>query len=341
MSEVIAAGPPANRCADCGTELAPSLVSCPACHRLVHADELKQLAAAAEQATASGDTVAALGAWRSALVLLPPGSRQFDAIRVRIDALSREVDAGTTSRPSWIRRAGPIGVALLLLWKAKALVAFVLTKGKLLLVGLTKAPTAFSMILSLGVYWAAWGWAFAAGLIVSLYIHEMGHVAALQRFGIKATAPMFVPGLGAFVRMDQYPNNPMEDARVGLAGPIWGLGAALLALLVHVATGSAYWAAIAKFGALLNLFNLIPLWQLDGGRGFRALSRPQRVAAAGSLIAAWWWSGEGLIALLALAGVGRAALGRAPEAGDTVALVQYAGLVAGLTLIATVNVALP
>src|SRR5256885_5819705 len=108
---------------------------------------------------------------------------------------------------------------------------------------------------------------FAFGLVLSIYIHEMGHVQALQRYGIKATAPMFIPGFGAVIRLKQYPADAREDARVGLAGPLWGLGAALAAYAVYRATGVGVWGAIAHMGALVNLFNLVPVWQLDGARG--------------------------------------------------------------------------
>src|SRR5439155_26028416 len=110
-----------------------------------------------------------------------------------------------------------------------------------------------------------------------------GHVSALRRYGIAATAPMFIPGFGALVRLKQYPASPAEDARVGLAGPLWGT----LASVAFFATGLAtHWPsliAIARVGAWLNLFNLIPIWQLDGGRGFNALSRAQR-ALCGTLL---------------------------------------------------------
>ena len=90
-------------------------------------------------------------------------------------------------------------------------------------------------MLSLGVYWTAWGWQFALGIILSIYVHEMGHVFALHRYGFKAAAPMFVPGVGALVRLQQPVTNTREDADIGLAGPIYGLGAALFA----GATGAA------------------------------------------------------------------------------------------------------
>src|SRR6185369_768538 len=109
--------------------------------------------------------------------------------------------------------------------KFKWAVLLLLGKGKLLLVGLTQAKTLLSIAIALGVYTMAYGWKFALGLIASLYVHEMGHVAWLRRYGIPASAPMFVPGLGAFVRLKSHPPTPAQDARVGLAGPVWGAAA--------------------------------------------------------------------------------------------------------------------
>src|SRR5262249_21773650 len=159
--------------------------------------------------------------------------------------------AGEPSKWAEGASAGAAGVGglALLLWKFKFVAILALGKAKFLLLGLAKASTFFSMILSLGVYWAAWGWKFAVGLIVSIYIHEMGHVAALRGFGIKASAPMFIPGLGAVVRMQQMPGDPRQDARVGLAGPIWGLGAAIAAALSYLISAWPIWWAIARVGA--------------------------------------------------------------------------------------------
>ena len=332
----------AGRCPQCGTELAPALLACPACQRLVHADALTRLAADANRAAA--DPGAALAAWREALDLLPAGSRQHRAVADHIAALSRAVDAAggaatpAPPKPAWAARGGALGAIGLLLWKFKFVLGVVLTKGKLLLLGLTKAGTLFSMILSLGVYWAAWGWKFAAGLIATMYVHEMGHVAALQRLGIKAGAPMFVPGLGAFVRLKQYPADPRENARVGLAGPIWGLGATLACYAVFLATGWAAWAAIARVSAWLNLFNLLPVWQLDGGRGFHALSRVQRWIAAGVIGAMLLLTSEGLLVLLLIAAVAQAWLGHAAADGDRRALLEYVVLVIALAALATIVV---
>ncbi len=331
-------------CPDCGTELAPSFLTCPSCHRLVHAERLKSLAGEAEGAIAAGRPALARDAWRQALDLLPPGSRQATIVALKIAELSQQV---TTTEPdaadeqqkhSWVKRAGALGGLVLVLWKFKFLLVFVLTKGKLLLLGLTKSSTLFSMILSMGVYWTAWGWKFALGLVLSMYVHEMGHVAALQRYGIKATAPMFIPGLGAMVRLDQYPANPAEDARVGLAGPLWGLGAAAFAYAVFVATAIPFWAAIARTGALLNLFNLLPVWQLDGGRGYSALSSGQRWLLTAALGAAWYATGEALLALIGGVAAVRAFGGTAAVVPDHGALGQFVFLVVALSALTVIQV---
>ena len=209
-------------CHSCGAELLPGARVCLRCHTLVYADQLKALSA---QAGASEDPTEQLRLWREVLDLLPAGTRQADVVRERVLALVDRVDEGqapdgTSGLGRLAGAGGMLGSAALLLWKGKALILLALTKGKLLLVGLTKLPVLASMALSLGVYAVAFGWKFAVGLIVSLYIHEMGHVAALARYGIRASAPMFVPGLGAYVRLEQYPTSPREDATVGLAGPL-------------------------------------------------------------------------------------------------------------------------
>ncbi len=333
-------------CGQCGTQIAPRLVSCPACGWLVHGDQLRQLAQQAEAARREGDLQGALAAWRHALELLPPASQQAEIIAGKVEELAREVDdspgeedpAGGEERFAWAKGGGVLATIGLLAWKLKAILAFAITKGKVLLLGLTKSSTLFSMLLSAGLYWSLWGWKFGLGLVASIYVHEMGHVVALQRFGIRATAPMFIPGFGAMVRLKQYPASPMEDARVGLAGPIWGLGAVVVTWLLHLVTGWDGLAAIARFAAWINLFNLLPVWQLDGGRGFRALGRTHRwwvVAAIGGM---WLWTEEGLLALLLLAGVLRSLTGSAPEESDRTTLWQFIGLIVVLSWFSTIPV---
>lgn len=335
--------PVATRRCECGTELAPALVVCPSCRRLVHRARLEELAAAAECAERERRFVDALGAWREALELLPPESGQARAVAERVvaareqspagaDPAGERVDAGQP-KGRWTRILAPLGVAGLLLWKLKALAVLALSKGKLALLGLTKLGTLSSMLASFGVYWAAWGWPLAAGLLVSIYLHEMGHVARLAQLGMKVDVPMFVPGVGAFVRLRQRPVDAIEDARIGLAGPIWGLGAALLALGAWWATGSGLALAIGRLGAWINLFNLLPLGPLDGGRAFRALGRGGRWLAAATLGAAYLVTRDGLLLLLVVVAAVRALSANAPSPGDRRAALEYVVLVALLAAI--------
>ena len=317
------------QCADCGTQISSTRLSCPVCHRLVHREELERLAKDAEAARGREEPREEILAWRRALELLPPGSEQSRSIAFRVSELSR-ADEERVEKPKSAWRWAGIG----------AVVAFVVTKGKFLLLGLTKSGTLLSMFLSLGVYWAAFGWKFAAGLIASIYVHEMGHVAALHRLGIRASAPMFLPGFGAVVRMQQYPVDAREDARVGLAGPIWGLAAALVAAAVFFLTQAPIWGAIARVGAWINLFNLLPVWQLDGGRGFRALSRSERFWVTGLLAALWFWTGEGLLVLLLLVAGFRTFGAEAGSSGDRVAFTQFVVLLAALSALTLIKVPL-
>lgn len=328
-------------CPECGAALTAAALACPRCHRLVHRDALRELSVAAEQATKAGDPSAALAAWRTALVMLPPRSKQYEQVLAKVQAMSAAVDAGVPARAADAKEptgpdrkkplaAGATGLALLA-WKFKFAIAFVLTKGKLLLLGFTKLSTVLSMLLSLGFYATAFGWKFALGLILSIYVHEMGHVASLRKYGIAASAPMFIPGLGALVRLKQYPVNAVEDARVGLAGPIYGLGAALFAAALAWATGYEVLFAIAKTGAWINLFNLVPVWQLDGGRAFRALDKKQRWIVVAALGVIWFLSSESMLVLLLLGAAYRAFEKTAPrEQGDRRALVHYVALAAVL-----------
>ncbi|MBJ6760694.1 site-2 protease family protein [Myxococcaceae bacterium JPH2] len=334
----------ATRCEGCGSELGPRLLTCPSCLRLVHARTLQRLAAEAEAATARQSLTEALGAWRQALDLLPTGTSQHAQVMARVEALSRQVDvsgggAGVASAESKSSRAGMpkalagLGAFGVALWKFKFVLLFLLGKGKLLLLGLTQASTLFSMLLAMGVYWREWGWVFAVGLVASIYVHEMGHVVAIRRFGMQASAPMFIPGLGAVVRLKQTPVDAREDARVGLAGPIWGGIAAVLIFAAALATGWKSLGAIAHAAAWLNLFNLLPIWQLDGGRGFRALARRQRWWAVAAVGAAWFLTHESLFVVLLAGGTFRALLTPAPEEGDTRTLVEYVGLVVVLGVV--------
>lgn len=321
-------------CIGCGTEVAPLLLACPGCRRLVHANELRALSDRATRAAADGNAHAELEALRTSLDLLPAESRQYQTLRARVDVLSQRPVAPpappATGIWKWLAVLGPAGV---LLWKFKFLLVFLATKGKLLLLGLTKGSTFLSMLAAVGVYWTIWGLPFALGFVVAIYIHEMGHVAAIRQYGIAATAPMFIPGLGAFIRLKQATLNARESARIGLAGPIWGLGASAAAYAVSIAGGGGLWAAIGHTSAWLNLFNLLPMWQLDGGRAFSAMPRADRWIAVMAFAAAWMITGDGLMVLLILGAITRALVGDAPTERDAGTTTRFVGVTLALAVI--------
>lgn len=325
-------------CAACGTQLPAGALFCPSCQRLVHMDRLRELNQVAEAAQARGAWDEARDAWRTATELLPPGSRQQAVLRARIDAMREASDADPgTPRPAPSKRAGVIGSALtgvaLLAWKLKTVLLLLLGKGKLLLVGLTKGKTLFTMLAFLGVYWTMFGWQFAVGIVASIYVHEMGHVYALNRLGIRASAPMFVPGFGAYVRLEQYPASPVEEARVGLAGPLWGLSTAVVCFGVYQLTGSAVWAAVAHVGAWINMFNLVPVWQLDGSRGFVALSRVQRGGISALAVVLGVASFEPMLWIVGAVGAWRTWTTPAGTPGHGRTAIEFAGLLGALTAV--------
>ena len=178
---------------------------------------------------------------------------------------------GGTTPPqrSALRRAlGPLAIAGVFAVKFAA-------KLKVLLLLIPKAKlftTSGTMLVSIGAYTLIWGWRFAVGFVLLLLVHEMGHVIQLRREGIEASAPMFIPFLGAVVAAKSLGGNALAEARVGLAGPVLGsLGTAAL-LPVAAATDSDLLRALAFTGFFLNLFNLLPVVPLDGGRAMAAMA---------------------------------------------------------------------
>jgi Zn-dependent protease len=305
-------------CARCRTVVGPGMLACPGCGALVHSAELQRLAGEAEAAEAAGQLSAALHHWRAALELLAPVSERLarggEAARPAAGAGSSESGAG--------KKAGIGAAALALLLKFKALIFVVLTKAKFLFLGLSKLSTMGSMLVYAGYAWALYGWRLGLGWVACLYVHEMGHVWEMRKFGIKAGAPMFIPGLGAFVMLKEHPSSPRVDARIGLAGPIWGLGASVVCAVVYLASGAPVWLAIASFAAVVNLFNLLPIWQLDGGRAFNALSKRQRWIGLGFLALFWAASHNGWLLLLMCGALYRC-FAAAPDEEDWRALGTY------------------
>jgi Zn-dependent protease len=163
------------------------------------------------------------------------------------------------------------------------------TKLKVLLFALPKLKlftTSASMLVSIVAYQLIFGWPFAVGFVLLLLLHEVGHVIQLRREGVEASAPVFIPFLGAAIWSKSLGDDAAAEARVGLAGPILGSIATLVPLGIWLATGEELWRALAYIGFFLNLFNLLPVLPLDGGRAMAALSP-------------WVW-GVGFAGLIAL-----------------------------------------
>jgi len=184
---------------------------------------------------------------------LPPTAPQADA------------PFGEPRRPWWRRAGGSLLAALAVIGAKLKAILILLPKLKVL-------TTSGSMLVSVAAYSLIWGWKFALGFVALLFVHEMGHVIALRREGVKASAPLFIPFMGALVWAKSLGGNALAEARVGLAGPVLGTIGAAACLPVAWATGSDLWTALAFTGFFLNLFNLLPVTPLDGGRAMAAMA---------------------------------------------------------------------
>src|SRR3954462_8730288 len=147
-------------------------------------------------------------------------------------------------------------------------------KAKLLFLALIKVKavtTLGTMFISIVAYGLAFGWPFAVGFVLLLFVHEMGHVIQLRREGVEASAPIFIPFLGAVIAAKSLGKDAAAEARVGLAGPILGTIGTLIPLAIWLTTGSDLWRALAYIGFFINLINLMPVLPLDGGRAMVVL----------------------------------------------------------------------
>jgi Zn-dependent protease len=163
---------------------------------------------------------------------------------------------------------------------------FAAIKGALLFLPKLKLlTTAGTALVSVAAYSLFFGWWFALGFVILLFVHEMGHVIALRREGIKASAPMFIPFMGALITSKSLGENALAEARVGLAGPILGTVGSAVCLAIGEATNSDFFRALAYIGFFLNLFNLLPIVPLDGGRAMAAMAPAMWFLGFGVLVA--------------------------------------------------------
>ncbi|PYI51187.1 site-2 protease family protein [Paenibacillus flagellatus] len=196
-------------------------------------------------------------------------------------------------------------------WLLGAVGVFLLTKAKsiLALLKFSKFGSAFlSMLLTIGAYTIVYPFQVAIGLVVMLLVHEMGHVLAAKRKGVPASAPYFIPFLGAAILLKRNPRDAETEAYIGIGGPLLGtIGAGVafvigwLGLQADGGAGWYVWIVIAKIGFILNLFNLLPMKPLDGGRIASAVSRwLWAVGLIGGAVAIIWFHAWILILFWAL-----------------------------------------
>jgi Zn-dependent protease len=129
-----------------------------------------------------------------------------------------------------------------------------------------------SMLVTIWVYAQFYGWPFAVGFVLMLAIHEMGHYLAAKQRNLNVSLPAFIPFIGAMINLRQTPHDAETEAYVAFAGPFIGTLGAFAAYFYGRQTGQELWLAVAYSGFILNLFNLIPVSPLDGGRITQVIS---------------------------------------------------------------------
>jgi len=262
---------------------------CARCHALIYAEELTVISHRATRLEEDGESAEALAEWRKALPLLPAHVTQSDWVLDHIRKLELAQQASPAQpKSAWARKLGPLAPIAIFLAKAKWILA------------IFKFKFLFSLGAFFAVYWALFGWKFGIGFGVLILIHEMGHFVDIRRRGLPADMPVFLPGLGAYVRWQGMGISLETRAAVSLAGPLAGLLAAVACLFLWWKTGDPLWAALARAGAWLNLMNLIPIWVLDGGQAANSLDRTGRWAILASAILFGFFFQEGAFFLVAL-----------------------------------------
>jgi Zn-dependent protease len=178
--------------------------------------------------------------------------------------------SGRKPEPGWGAKLKkvlvPLGVLAVLLSKFKGLLFLAFKFLPVLL------KTGGTMLLSIWAYAQAWGWRFALGFVLLIFVHECGHLLAAKRLGLKVGAPVFIPFMGAIIALKDAPRNAWIEAQVGVGGPLLGTVGAALCYGAYLLTGNGLFAGLAYTGFFLNLFNLAPVGMLDGGRIVTALS---------------------------------------------------------------------
>jgi Zn-dependent protease len=290
----------------------------------VHAEQLAQLSEEARKAESQGQFRRARDLWQQGIPLLPTDSKQAQWIRdhaKELDLAALRAEAVQETPPpenKWARKLGPL-----------APIAILLAKGKSLLV-LLKLNFLMSLFAFMGFYWAAFGAKFGIGFAVLILIHEMGHFIDIKRRGLPADMPIFLPGLGAFVRWRALGVSLKTRAEVSLAGPFAGWLASIACAIIWWKTGNGLWAALARAGAWLNVMNLIPVWVLDGGQAVLALNKAGRLMILSVSLLLGIWLREPAFYFVALGAGWRLFTRDLPSQPSPTATVYFAGVLACL-----------
>lgn len=195
---------------------------------------------------------------------------------------------------------------LAILAKGKFLFVFLLSKLKFLFIFLKLSKflsTGISMLVTIGIYAAIYGLKYAVGIVVLLFIHELGHYFVAKRVGLAVSGPVFIPFVGAFIGMKEMPKDAVTEAKVGYGGPFFGSLGAVACLAAYWAMGSNLFLALAYTGFLLNLFNLLPVHPLDGGRIVSAVSPYLWLIGIPILIYLMIWSFNPIMLLIVILGL--------------------------------------
>ncbi len=256
-------------CPRCNTNLSPGALECPHCGLFTHLDELQHLGNEAQRAESANPLLAA-NIWERALDLLPPNTPQYHQLYDRI---------------RWLRNQPPAPDALFVGDNEGAIlpnsttpprddnwrVALFKTGGSLLL----NIPFYAFLFHRLMPYQTdAWITAtyMGVGFLLLILIHEMGHVLAMRHYRLSASPPIFIPFVGALINLRQPPRNAKVEAIVGIGGPALGTIGAIACYGLYLWTKSDILLLLSFWGFAINLFNMLPLPPLDGGRITAAVS---------------------------------------------------------------------
>ncbi|MQA42495.1 site-2 protease family protein [Rugamonas aquatica] len=160
--------------------------------------------------------------------------------------------------------------------------------------------TCGTMLISMVVYSWVFGWRYAVGFVLLIFVHEMGHYVAARQRGLNVGAPTFIPFVGAWIALKEVPHDVETEAYIGFAGPLAGTAAALACYFLARETDSRLLLALAYSGCMLNLFNLIPISPLDGGRITAIISPKVWLAGVPLLAALFFYSPSPMLILVAV-----------------------------------------